>query len=96
MNGEQVWAEFAGVVFSGIVGIITAIITTSNRIKKERHEDQLAREIREQKQESQLDAITKRLDEHNEYGKKFAETHDALVSLSKDVEWMKKEMESKK
>ena len=80
MNNEQAWVELLGILISGIVGIVTAIITTNNRIKKERHEDQLARELREQ----------------NEYGRKFAECNTSLLKLSKDVEWIKKEINGQK
>ena len=96
MNNEQAWVELLGILISGIVGIVTAIITTNSRIKKERHEDQLARELREQKQENQLEQITRRLDQHNEYGKKFAECNTSLLKLSKDVEWIKKEINGQK
>lgn len=39
-----------------------------------------------------LEGVSKRLDEHNGYAEKFAETSIALTALSKDVEYIKEKM----
>ena len=90
------WVELIGIVATGIFGVITAIITTNSRIKKEREQDKIDDALREQRQEMKFAQIDKKLDEHNGYAQKFAETHDAIVALSTDVKWIKEELNGKK
>lgn len=65
-----------------------------------RNKEQAIKEAeREQKQSDQhqqvmeeLKNANRRLDEHNGYAEKFAETAVAITALSKDIEWIKEKL----
>lgn len=93
---DPVAATLIGTVVSSITGIVVAVIASDARIKKEKENDRIATALREQKQELKFEQIDKKLDEHNGYAQKFAETHDSIVSLSNDVKWIKEALNGKK
>ena len=93
---DPVVATLIGTVVSSITGIVVAVIASDARIKKEKENDRIATALREQKQELKFEQIDKKLDEHNGYAQKFAETHDSIVALSNDVKWIKEALNGKK
>lgn len=85
------WVAIGGLALS-ILGLITELIRR-NRIQAVKDAE------REQKQADQHDKIMEelkrvgtRLDEHNGYAEKFAQTAITLTALSKDVEWIKEKL----
>lgn len=88
--------NLAGIVFTGVVGIVTAVVTTNNRIKKEREQNRVDEALREQKQEMKFEQIDKKLDEHNGYAEKFSEMRDMILSQGNDIKWIKEELNGKK
>lgn len=94
MSNEIVvgWITLAGIVISSIAGIITAVITTNSRIKKEREQNRLDEALREQRQEIKFQEIDDKLKEHNGYAEKFADTHDEIIAIGRDVSWIKEEV----
>ena len=92
----QIIFNFLGILVTGAVGIITAIITTNARIKKERQQNQIQEALREQRQELKFEQIDKKLDEHNGYAQKFTEMHDMILNQGNDIKWIKEELHGKK
>lgn len=92
----QIIFNFLGVLTTGVVGIITAVITTNSRIKKERQQNRIQEALREQRQELKFDQIDKKLDEHNGYAQKFAEMHDMILNQGNDIKWIKEELHGQK
>ena len=98
MDSETIQAliNFSGVAFTGVVGVVTAVITTNNRIKKERDQNRIDEALREQKRDLKFDQIDRKLDEHNGYAEKFAEMHDIILQQGNDIKWIKEELNGKK
>ena len=66
-------------------------------VRKGSQEQEINNAQREQRQADRLDSIDekikrleKKVDEHNEYGRKFGEVATSLVSMAKDIEFLKK------
>lgn len=76
-----------------VIALITGGVTLSCNLlanHSARKKDAIDRAVAHQKIEDRLDILEKKVDEHNNYGKKFGEASQALVSIQKDVEWLKK------
>ena len=65
-------------------------------VRKGSQEQEIKNAQREQRQADRLDSIDekikrleKKVDEHNEYGRKFGEVATSLVSMAKDIEYLK-------
>lgn len=76
-------------IIGSVIAIVTLIITL---LKIYRHYVE-----REQKQQdnserifAELDGIKQRLDEHNHYAEKFGNVEKMMISMSKDIEYLKK------
>ena len=82
-----------------IVGLIAALGSYAGNVAltaKKAQEDAIKDAEREQAQKDQLGMILdeqleikKRLDQHNGYAEKFAETKTAIVAIQKDIEYLK-------
>ena len=59
----------------------------SNRSAKDRDAKDAARQ---QKNEDRMAAIEKKLDEHNGYAQKFADTAIAMTKMQKDIEYLRR------
>ena len=92
----EAWINLIGVIATGVVGIVSAIITTNSRIKKERIQNKIDDALREQKQDLKFEQIDKKLDEHNGYAQKFSEMHDVILQQGNDIKWIKEELDGKK
>lgn len=78
----------------GAVGVI-AVQWLKNNASKREHNIDVA--LHEQAQDNihdmimkRLDAIEHKLDIHNGYAQKFADTTNAITAIQKDVEYLKK------
>lgn len=90
------WLTFAGIIVSGVFGVVTAVITTNARIKKEREQNRLDEALREQRQEIKFNEIDDKLREHNGYAEKFATFGEAIVGFGRDLTWIKEEVKELK
>lgn len=79
-------------LISSLGGIIGAYLA----VQKGNREQDIKDAQREQRQADRLDSIEekiqkleKKVDEHNEYGRKFGEVATSLVSMAKDIEYLK-------
>ena len=83
-----------------VVAIITGCVTLigySIKSSRKSKADEIKEAIREQQQKDRFDAfdkrldnIDKKLDEHNHYAEKFGVVEVKLVSIAKDIEYLKK------
>lgn len=90
-------------VITDMIPVIVAIITSGGgvlgaylAVQKGNKEQEIKDAQREQRQSDRLDRIDekmerleKKVDEHNGYGKKFGEVATSLVSMAKDIEYLK-------
>ena len=88
--------NLAGVLGSAFIGAVGAVVVNCYQRRQENAERLKQEALREQRQEIKFQEIEAKLDEHNGYAQKFAETHDAIISLSTDVKWIKEELNGKK
>lgn len=91
-NNVISWTPIIVAVISSLGGIIGAYLA----VQKGNREQDIKDAQREQRQADRLDSIDekikrleKKVDEHNEYGKKFGEVATSLVSMAKDIEYLK-------
>ena len=92
-NNAIDWTPIIVALISSVGGIVGAYLA----VRKGSQEQEIKNAQREQKQSDRLDSIDekmnrleKKVDEHNEYGKKFGEVTTSLVSMAKDIEYLKK------
>lgn len=90
----KAWINIIGVIGSALIGAIGAIVVGYFQHKKEKYERQEAEALREQRQEIKFQEIEAKLEEHNNYAQKFAESHDAIIGLQTDVRWIKEELKN--
>lgn len=78
---------------SVIIAIITGGVTLAGNLLSNhsiRKKEAIERAVRDQKFDDRLDRLEKKVDEHNNFGKKFGEATSAIVAIQKDIEWLKK------
>ena len=75
-------------VISGITGVITAIGVLIVNIMQNKKTGYLL--------EYRMGNVEKKLDEHNSYAKRFEEIEKAMISMQKDVSFLRERMEEKK
>lgn len=75
----------ATTIIVAIIGVISAF----NKLKIEMSKQ-------EQRQNDRLDVIEKKIDEHNNYGRKFESCDKNIALLRKDIEYIKEAQCSKK
>lgn len=86
------WTPIIVALISSLGGIVGAYLA----VQKGNRERDIKDAQREQRQSDRLDVIDekisrleKKVDEHNGYGKKFGEVATSLVSMAKDIEYLK-------
>lgn len=82
--------QIIGIIISGIGSIIVAIIGLIGAIVKFNTESAK----REQRQNDRLDVIEKKIDLHNQYGKKFGSCDKNIALMRKDYKLLKNEVKS--
>lgn len=92
-NNAISWTPIIVALISSVGGIIGAYLA----VQKGNRERDIKDAQREQRQADRLDSIDekikrleKKVDEHNEYGRKFGEVATSLVSMAKDIEYLKR------
>lgn len=92
----QVDPSLITAVVTGGLAVLGSYVGNVSITKKKNEADLIREAEREQHQKDQFDQINvelarmnKKLDEHNGYAKKFADTSVALTALQKDVEYLK-------
>ncbi len=92
-NNVISWTPIIVALISSVGGIIGAYLA----VQKGNRERDIKDAQREQRQADRLDSIDekikrleKKVDEHNEYGRKFGEVATSLVSMAKDIEYLKR------
>lgn len=82
-------------VILGIISIITALIGVFAKlldISKSLKQADLENVKREERQNTRLDALEKKVDLHNHYGKKFESCDKNIALIKKDIQYMKKDI----
>lgn len=82
-------------VILGIISIITALIGVFAKlldISKSLKQADLENVKREERQNARLDALEKKVDLHNHYGKKFESCDKNIALIKKDIQYMKKDI----
>lgn len=77
-----------------VIALITGGVTLACNLlanNSARKKDAIAQALRDQELKSRLDTLEKKVDQHNSYGQKFGEASQALASIQKDIEWLKRE-----
>lgn len=82
--------QIIGIIISGIGSIIVAVIGLIGVIVKFNTESAK----REQRQNDRLDVIEKKIDLHNQYGKKFGSCDKNIALMRKDYKLLKNEVKS--
>lgn len=76
-----------------IVAIITGIFSMiGNQLANMSHrkKDAIVQARRDQNLDDRLERLEKKVDLHNEYGKKFGEVAVAMTKMQKDIEYLRK------
>ena len=76
-----------------IVAIITGGVTLAGNLLANysvRKKEAVERAKREQRFVDRLDRLERKVDEHNEYGRKFGEIEKAIVRIDTNIEFIKK------
>lgn len=82
-----------------LVAIITGGVTLTTNLLANwsaRKKESVNNAIRDQEIRDKLDVLEKKVDLHNSYGQKFGDVATAMVSMQKDIEYLKKAEERKK
>lgn len=79
-------------VITGIFATIGVVVTNYASNKR----NSISQAKRDQKLQDTIDDLTKRVDIHNGYAEKFAETTTSINLLQKDVEYIKGEIKELK
>lgn len=87
------WTNIIVALITGICAVLGQYLIS----QKKTREDEIKDAQREQKELDRLEAIEerfkvveKKLDEHNGYAEKFSEISNAIVSIKKDIEYIKR------
>lgn len=75
-------------VIAGIVAVLCQLLVNRQKKKEADTESALFR----QEVRTELSDIKDRLDEHNGYAQKYAETHDDIIAIKKDIEYLKERL----
>lgn len=76
-------------IIAGISAVLGAYISNAATLRRKSREDSIKEALREQKIMNRLDRLEKKVDEHNEYGRKFGEISLSIQGIQKDIEWIK-------
>ena len=84
--------QLLGTIITAGAGVVGAYFA----VQKGNYEREIKDAQREQRQADRLDNIDekicrleKKVDEHNEYGKKFGEVATSMTGMAKDIEYLK-------
>lgn len=75
-------------IVTALIGVFAKLLDISKSIKKA----DLESALREERQNARLDALEKKVDLHNHYGKKFESCDKNIALIKKDISYMKKDI----
>ena len=75
-------------IITALIGVFAKLLDISKTIKKADIESAK----REERQNARLDALEKKVDLHNHYGKKFESCDKNIALIRKDLSYMKKDI----
>lgn len=73
-------------LITGGLSFMGVVVTNHGNRKK----DAITQAKRDQRFEDRLDRLEKKVDLHNEYGRKFGEVATAMTAMQKDIEYLRK------
>lgn len=83
-------------IITGVLAVLGSYMGNVSISRRKAREQAIRDAEREQQQKDQLQMIfqeqqeiKKRLDQHNKYAEKFTKTEKAIVSVQKDIEYLK-------
>ena len=79
-------------IITAILALIGSVLGSLTISLRKRRTDEIKEAEREARQAEQMKSIEKKLDEHNGYAEKFAESSVAITALQKDVEYIKEKI----
>lgn len=72
-----------------IITAVAGVVGAYAAVQKGRREDAIKDAQREQRQADRLEAIERKLDEHNGYAVKLGDISKSMVAMQKDIEYLK-------
>lgn len=84
---ETIILNLSGAIITGTFTLVGNYFIYLKRARE--HNIEAAK--REQHQNDRLDLIEKKIDEHNNYGKKFESCEKNIALIQKDIEYLKEE-----
>lgn len=73
-----------------VIGAVLASYAGNMAIaRKKAKEDEIKDAEREARQDERMKSIERKLDEHNKYAEKLSSVETSLVSMKKDIEYLK-------
>lgn len=95
--------NIAVALITGVLAVLGSFLGNIAVSQKKARDEAIREAQREQSQRDQLtmifdeqQEIKKRLDQHNSYAEKFANTEKAMVAVQKDVEFLKERIKNDK
>lgn len=77
-------------IIVGILAVLGSYLGNVALTTKKAKEDALKDKERETRQEDRMRSIEKKLDEHNKYAEKLGSIDKTLISMQKDIEYLRK------
>lgn len=78
-------------LITGVLAVAGAYVGNMATYRKKAREQAIKEAEREAKQAIKLDAIEKKIDEHNGYAKKFEEIGKDIAVIKTEIEFLRKE-----
>lgn len=77
-------------IIVGLLAVLGSYLGNVALTTKKAKEDALKDKERETRQEDRMRSIEKKLDEHNKYAEKLGSIDKTLISMQKDIEYLRK------
>lgn len=77
-------------IIVGLLAVLGSYLGNVALSTKKAKEDALKDKERETRQEDRMKSIEKKLDEHNKYAEKLGSIDKTLISMQKDIEYLRK------
>lgn len=77
-------------IIVGLLAVLGSYLGNIALSRKKAREDELKETARETRQEDRMKSIEKKLDEHNKYAEKLGSIDKTLISMQKDIEYLRK------
>lgn len=81
--------DFVSEIISPVITGLFAVTGSYFIYLKQAKDSSIEAAKREQRQNDRLELIEKKIDEHNNYGKKFASCEKNIALIQKDIEYLK-------